>query len=218
MYTDYHCHILPHMDDGSESLEESLELLQMEKNMGVDKIYLTPHFYGYKENVDSFLKRRDESYNELMDAIPNDFNVELKKGAEVYLCENISRYENISDLCYDNTDYLLVEMPFDNYSQWVGKEIENLLYNHQITPVLAHLNRYLKFYSKKEIQSILSIGDMIVQINNSFVNDKKATKYIKKYIEGNYPIVYGSDCHNTRTRKPNFDKMIHNELGVKNFF
>ena len=44
MLTDYHCHILPKMDDGSESVEMSIKMLEMMKLQGVDRIIATPHF------------------------------------------------------------------------------------------------------------------------------------------------------------------------------
>ena len=57
--TDLHAHILPGMDDGASSVEESLAMLQMEWDQGVDRVALTSHFYSAKEAVSSFLARRD---------------------------------------------------------------------------------------------------------------------------------------------------------------
>lgn len=58
MLTDYHCHILPKMDDGSESVEMSIKMLEMMKLQGVDRIIATPHFYAHRErSVERFLER-----------------------------------------------------------------------------------------------------------------------------------------------------------------
>ena len=52
---DFHTHILPRIDDGSGSSQESLELLALEKEQGVDRIVFTPHFYAGKDSVENFL-------------------------------------------------------------------------------------------------------------------------------------------------------------------
>lgn len=54
MLTDYHCHILPKMDDGSESVEMSIKMLEMMKLQGVDRIIATPHFYAHREKCRAF--------------------------------------------------------------------------------------------------------------------------------------------------------------------
>ena len=59
--TDLHTHILPGIDDGARSVEESLAMLRMERGQGVDTVVLTPHFYRDRENPKRFLRRRKES-------------------------------------------------------------------------------------------------------------------------------------------------------------
>ena len=59
MLTEYHCHVLPGLDDGSQNLGTSLAMLEMMKDQGVKRVVFTPHFYYHKEeSVDSFLERR----------------------------------------------------------------------------------------------------------------------------------------------------------------
>ena len=58
---DWHSHILPKIDDGSRSLEETLELLKMLKSQGINTVIATPHFYADDESVESFLSRRQVS-------------------------------------------------------------------------------------------------------------------------------------------------------------
>ena len=58
---DFHTHILPRMDDGSRSVEESLEMLDSMRQQGVKTVFATPHFYANDESVDSFLERREAS-------------------------------------------------------------------------------------------------------------------------------------------------------------
>ena len=63
---DFHTHILPRIDDGSGSSQESLELLAHEKEQGVDRIVFSPHFYAGKDSVENFLDRREKSYQRLL--------------------------------------------------------------------------------------------------------------------------------------------------------
>ena len=68
---DFHSHILPEMDDGSESVEMSLAMLRESRRQGVDLICSTSHFYADEEEPASFLARRGEAYARLREAMEN---------------------------------------------------------------------------------------------------------------------------------------------------
>ena len=55
MRIDFHSHILPQMDDGAKSTDESIELLKALAEAKVEKVVLTPHFYRNDENIAAFL-------------------------------------------------------------------------------------------------------------------------------------------------------------------
>ena len=55
---DFHSHILPGIDDGSQSLEETVELLRLEARQGIDAVIATPHFYPDRDKPEAFLKNR----------------------------------------------------------------------------------------------------------------------------------------------------------------
>ena len=54
---DFHSHILPAMDDGSKNIEESLQMLRMLQEQGVERVIATPHFYADENPPDVFLRR-----------------------------------------------------------------------------------------------------------------------------------------------------------------
>ena len=59
--TEYHCHILPGIDDGAKDVETSLKMIEMMKEQGVDRIVATSHFYAHREkSVAEFIKKRYE--------------------------------------------------------------------------------------------------------------------------------------------------------------
>ncbi len=72
---DWHSHILPKMDDGSKNAEQSVEMLRIMRQQKVNGVFATPHFYADKESPESFLRRRQRSYDELKNAITPDMDV-----------------------------------------------------------------------------------------------------------------------------------------------
>ena len=87
MMIDFHCHILPKMDDGSDSINTSLAMLREEHTQGVNRVVLTPHFYCEEESIEAFLQRRKKAFSALQTAISDhphaDDIPELCLGAEV---------------------------------------------------------------------------------------------------------------------------------------
>ena len=69
---DFHSHILPGMDDGSKSTQESLEMLDMLRAQGVDTVAATPHFYARENPPEVFLRRRAEAWNRLRPQLTAD--------------------------------------------------------------------------------------------------------------------------------------------------
>ena len=62
---DIHSHILPGVDDGSKSLDESVKILEMMKEQGITDVIATPHFYAFRENLDEYIKKIQNSYSQL---------------------------------------------------------------------------------------------------------------------------------------------------------
>ena len=112
MVTDFHSHILPGIDDGSRSVEESIRLLRLEAEQGIRHVVATPHFYARHDTPERFLKRRAESaalLREKMGMHPELPDVTL--GAEVYYYPGISHSDAISELTIGSQRCILIEMP-----------------------------------------------------------------------------------------------------------
>ncbi|MEG1996223.1 MAG: CpsB/CapC family capsule biosynthesis tyrosine phosphatase [Oscillospiraceae bacterium] len=201
---DYHTHILPEMDDGSKSVDISAAMIMELKKQGISTIVLTPHFYVDNETVDEFLKRRETSFNLLMNSF--DFSgIEFKLGCEVYLRKGISHIDNFQKLCIEDTNYMLLELPYAKLSNSIIDEIENIRYNMMIFPIIAHVDRYFKFLSADDYNKLYAIEDCIFQLNNSYHKELAARFKYKKLLKSFPMMVFGSDCHNMTTRTPNFD-------------
>ena len=205
MLTDFHCHCLPQMDDGSQSVEMSLQMLQKLRLQKVGKVIATPHYYPYKEDVASFLKRREVSHKSLSERMISSKLPEIELGAEVHLSRGLSK-ENLSGLCTESGTILL-ELPFRSFKTWMMEEIENITYQFSVTPIIAHIERYLPLYQKEDFQRLLSFEEAVWQINNSAFLHLKSRSFVRKLIRQGHRVVLGSDAHNLSDRAPDFDQV-----------
>lgn len=209
--TDFHSHILPGLDDGCKNVEESIQVLKMMAEQGIDRVAATPHFYAAHsgETPDEFLTRRNAAEQLLREKMKDEDGLpEIFCGAEVKYFRGMSGVEELTKLTLEGTDLLLVEMPF---SKWSGKEIKEVLSlneNLGVTPVLAHIERFFSY--QKNLDWIYEFKDegILMQMNAEYIlgtfSSRKAMKLIK-----NHAIDFlGSDTHNTNDRKPNLGPAI----------
>lgn len=203
MRTDYHCHVLPKLDDGAKNTDVSVQMLETLYSQGIERVVATPHFYAHREkSVESFLEKRKRSYDELM-SCKNPFS-ELVLGAEVAIEHGISELGGIERLAISGTDLILLELPYTSYAEWMSEEIYNISCEYHLTPVIAHIHRYTGYYSKSEMESILKT-DAVFQINNEAFSSFREKRFVKAVMKNGIPYVFGSDSHNMSGRKPNFD-------------
>lgn len=193
---DFHSHILPSIDDGSDSVETSLKLLDLEDSQGIDTVVLTPHYYIQEQEPDKFLSKREEAYQKLVKNYKG--NIKLLKGCECHYYNGISKSDFIEKLCVENTNILLLELPFSRKASL--NELFQL--NCRVQVVLAHIERYLGMYSRKEIDEMISHG-IYLQCNGEVFNKKTFKGIIKDYFEAGKIMFLGSDTHNLDERKPN---------------
>ncbi len=207
---DFHSHVLPEIDDGAQSVEESIEMLTMLKAQGVNTVCLTPHYLAMDESPDEFLARREESYNILKSAIKEygeDAFPQLLLGAEVYYYPGICKMEELPKLTLQGTNLLLLEMPMANFGEFTLREIEELMQNGDIQVVIAHIERCIKFQKKDTIKRLEQNGVML-QVNASFFNTRKTKrKALKMFKEGQIHFI-GSDCHNLKHRSPKIGEAV----------
>ena len=212
--TDWHSHVLPKMDDGSKSVEESVALLNELAAQGVNTVVASPHFYANDEAVEHFIKRRQKAFNELLPHLNNDLP-KILLGAEVSYYSGISRMENLEKLKIEGTDLILLEMPFCRWTEYTVRELLELSASGKFKIMLAHVERYAAFLDAAMLERLYD-SEILMQSNASFFTalfkKKKALKLLK-----NQKIHFiGSDCHNTHSRPPKFKAAydyIENKLG-----
>lgn len=203
--TDWHTHILPQIDDGSPSVEESLEMLRTLKGSGIEAVALTPHFYPDRSYPDAFLEARSASYKKLQAA----FNEEMPKlllGAEVAYFDGIRTCDQMRSLVIDQTNCLLIEMPMCVWNERMFENILRLAKRIEIIPVLAHIDRY--FLRKKDwamIDHYIAEGGLVQANSDFFINRLTERKALKMFEDGAIHLI-GSDCHNMTKRPPMIGK------------
>ncbi len=207
---DFHTHILPGIDDGAKDISEALKILDLSYKQGVRHIIATPHFDAEKEDINEFLKKRQCAYQNVCDAAKRE-NIKIPKiylGAEVKLILGLSKLENLSKLCINNSNYLLIEMPFNKYSNWIKNEVYSITSGGQIIPVMAHIDRYMQ--SKYDFDFYYDIFEMNVcfQINADCYFSFSSRRKAKRLEELDAIQFVGSDCHNMTDRKPCLDKCV----------
>ena len=110
--TDFHSHILPGIDDGSSSLEESLAMLRLEKEQGIRHVVATPHFYPSYDNPSHFLAKRDRAEALLRREMEEYTDLpEITVGAETYFFRGMSESDLLSQLTIHGKRCILIEMP-----------------------------------------------------------------------------------------------------------
>lgn len=205
MLFDIHAHIIPGVDDGARSLEEALSLLKMAQNNGIDAIVATPHFYADRVSFDEYDKKVSEGFELLRS---NTAELEIFKGYEVRYFRGISTSEYTRRLTLNGSDYILVEFPYgESITEGMLRDIEDIYYNLNITPILAHLERYHKYHGFKNALGLIDDGIAIAHINATSLTDsyKKAAV---KLMKAGYVSVIATDMHSTDVRPPVLDSAL----------
>ena len=196
---DIHSHILPNMDDGSRSVEESLALLRLSAAQGIACVAATPHFYAEDNSPAEFLKRRASSAAELRahwePGLPR-----LLLGAEVCCFEGMSRVSELDALRIEGTELLLLEMPFRPWTDRLIREVLTIQERSGVTVVLAHVERYLP--GQADAWDILTDAGVLTQCNASFFLRWQTRRKAARLLNQGRIHFLGSDCHNTAIRPP----------------
>ncbi len=214
--TDLHTHILPGMDDGVQSVQEAVQMLRIQAQQGIDTVALTPHFYRHDESVESFLARRSAAWKKLSKAVQGEECPSMILGAEVAWMPDISQWPDLESLCYQNTKMLLVELPMIPWTSEVFAQLYRMENRRGIMPVIAHVDRYFRTQSKRNLFKLLAMG-YPVQVSADAVlrfSNRKRALDILKYCDG----LLISDCHNLESRPPRLGQalaMVEKKLGAQ---
>jgi len=194
---DVHSHVLPGMDDGCKTPEESLAVLKKMWEDGIRKVFATPHYYA-REPVDRFLARREESVALLRPYLDKQQLPALCCGAEVAYFPGIGGSAELSGLCLGKSKYLLLELPFTPWNGQVARDLDNLCLQGY-SPILAHFERYVGCQTGEMLQRVLE-PEPLVQMNAGQVLDVWKGAKARKALQRGAVQLLGSDCHGLEYR------------------
>jgi len=197
---DIHTHIIPYVDDGSSSLEESINMIKHEIDIGVTDIICTPHhiFHRYEATVEvikerfNFLKEEVEKLN-----LP----IKLYLGQEICYTHRediISMLKNGTLLTLNNTNRVLLEFSFTREPE----DILDVIYNFNINGyevIIAHVERY-EWMTLDKVVALRNEGALIQINSNSYLGFTtwKEKRFVKKLLKHNLVDFVASDTHSFR--------------------
>lgn len=193
MNIDFHAHILPKADHGSDSLETSLRQVALAREAGIDLLAATPHFYPGRDTVEAFLQRRAQTFQALTAKLDKSAP-RLILGAEVQLCRGIDRMEEIEQLCFAGTRVLLLELPPDFRFKLFAQTLDALHYDRKLTIVFAHVDRYAP-----DVTNALLDAGFLGQLNASALCRMFQKKRCLQWAQTDSIVALGSDIHGTDT-------------------
>ncbi len=194
---DFHTHILPEVDDGPKSYDETIEVLLEAKKAGFEKIIATSHYALDCYEVPEY--KRKELINELNkeDNIP-----EIILGSEIFLTHNIiDLLKEYKASSINGTNYVLLELPtkinFEDVKNSIIKLKEN---NYRV--ILAHPERYTII--QKNVKLLYELKNMGVLFQSNYgsiigMYGFSAKRTIKKMLKMNLVNFLGSDVHKKKT-------------------
>lgn len=212
--TDIHSHILPGLDDGATTIEDSLILIKKLCALGFKKLITTPHIItGHYDNTRSGIQK---ALGEVRQAVREEgINVEIEAAAEYYVDETfIDRLAKDEELLSFGQNYVLIETGFINIPHFLPDLVFNLK-SKGYKPVLAHPERYIYLQENKENISMLRGLDLKFQLNaSSFTGHySEQSRQLAHYlVDQGFVEFVGSDAH----RDKHID-LYKKALNSKNF-
>lgn len=187
MIIDFHSHILPGADHGSDSVTTTEKQLALITAAGTGALVATPHFYPHRHRLSDFLSRRAAALADLL-AIDAP-KPRIYSGAEVLVCAGMEEMEGLGSLTIPGTRVILLEMPF---TRWNGDLYDTVfaIRDAGFEVVLAHIDRY----PREALSPFLSEG-MKVQLNADSLCRPFAVRKYRDLVESGLVVALGSDLH-----------------------
>lgn len=154
---DLHSHVLYDIDDGPDTMYESMRLCETGVEYGIDGIVATPHLPDPDE-VDSFVRRRNDRVLRVREEIAKrELPLRLYAGAEVYVEDSIYTAKGLDKVTINNSRYLLVEFDFHDVSPRRLVRYVDTIFSMDLVPIIAHPERY------SYLQADFGLVDFLVQ-------------------------------------------------------
>lgn len=194
---DFHSHLIPAIDDGSKSLEDSMEMLTKFESWGYDKVITTPHVMSdfYRNTPEIILGGRDEVRNELK---KKGSQLGFEAAAEYYLDETLEDKVKAKEILTFGDKHVLFELPFIAEPPNLASVIFEMQ-TQGYKPILAHPERYGFWYNDFEKFREMKDKGVFLQVNIlSFIGhySPETQKIAERLVDEDLISFLGTDCHN----------------------
>ena len=204
---DIHTHLLFGVDDGPDSIEESVEMLKAAKAQGIHTMILTPH---YRHGMFVYPNKAIEENFAQLSRHAERIGVKLHLGTEHHVNSRTIEYiETGRCRTLAGTHYVLAEYKPETEFAYIKNSVQELL-RYGYIPIVAHIERYMCMHTTflKNVELLRELGVMI-QVNANAViglDGGKIKRFVKKLLKNQYVDFIGSDSHDMKERINNMGK------------
>lgn len=203
---DIHAHILPGVDDGARTMEESCILVKQAADAGFRAMIATPH-YSRRRGAEGYAELAEELQREVAKFDP-EFKIFL--GQETYYHEElVERLGEGKALTMAGSRYVLVEFDTGVSFQTLNRAIRQLL-TARYVPVIAHMERYACLRDEKNLQEVYGSGCLMQMNYESLVGHwfSSEVRWCRKQVKDGHIHFLGTDMHRTDYRPPEISKAM----------
>lgn len=208
---DIHIHILPGIDDGSPSMDDSLNMADIAASSGVDTLIMTPHcnipdYYG---NYYSLQLMR--AFGELKRALEHArIPVQVLPGMEIFTTQDVpSLIQNRKVIGLNFSKYMLVEFNFGAEPQWMTERLREILQTGRI-PIIAHPERYDCIFEQPQTAvTWIQMGCLLQCNKGSFLGSfgRQVEETAHMLLDHRLVSFIASDAHRTNVRTPHMQEV-----------
>ena len=196
LQTDLHSHLIPGIDDGSKSMDDSLNMLKRFSDLGYKKVITTPHVMidYYKNNPEIILGGLEKVRKAIKDV---GISIQIEAAAEYYLDLHFEELIEKKEVLTFGDNHVLFELSFSNEPPRVKEVIFSLVTNGY-KPILAHVERYPFYFDQWDVIENFKERGCLLQLNINSLSGQYGPgvkKMAEALIDKDLIDVIGSDCH-----------------------
>lgn len=213
---DMHTHILPNIDDGSRSIEETFNMIKEAQEAGFEAVVATSHYM--EDYYETNKTEREVWVNAIYENLQTK-NIDLKiyLGNEIYISENIIKLlEEGKTSTINDTSYVLFEMPLNVEPMNLYDVIYEML-QYKLVPILAHPERYIFVQKEPELVYDLIQKGVLMQANYGSIIGQYGTiaqLIVKKFLENDMIHFLGTDAHRQNSIYTRMPKVLEELRGI----
>jgi len=199
---DIHSHILPAVDDGAKTIDESLSILEAMYAQGITDVVATPHFYPHDDNLDDFNNKVKKAFSTLKEAIGDKKLPNIYLGCEILYYSGISKASSLRNFTINGSDYMLLELNSYYINDSLFNEILYLREERGIIPIIAHIERYCKARKYKALIEFVKQNKILTQVNSTSFFAREYKRTLNKLFNSGVVSFIATDSHSMSRRPP----------------